>query len=77
MRYFFDIKDGENLTDETGAEYESPDDALHEAARAAIAMAEDDLIPSGGGTLEVHVREFERQIGTVTIKLDIKKNTAN
>ena len=75
MRYFFDIKDGEHLTDEFGADYESADDALHEAARAAVAIAEDDLVPRGGGKLEIHVREFERQIGTVTIRMDIKKNT--
>ncbi len=61
---------------EFGADYESPDDArCPEAARAAVAVAEDDLVPCGGGELEIHVREFERQIGTVTIRMDIKKNT--
>jgi hypothetical protein len=74
MRYFFDIRDGENLTDEVGVEHPSEDVAMQEAARAAVAIAEDDLVPRGGGILQIQVREFERQIGTVTISLDIKKS---
>ena len=39
MRYFFDVTDGESLTDDVGVEHNSPEDALQEAARAAVDIA--------------------------------------
>lgn len=77
MLYFFDIRDGESLTDEYGVEHASSDDALQEAARAAVGIAEEILVPRGGGTLEIHVRAEAQPVGIVKISLDVKKSTVN
>jgi hypothetical protein len=77
MRYFFDIRDGESLTDEYGVEHASSADAMDEAAYAAVGIAQEILVPRGGGTLEIHVRADSQPVGVVTISLDVKKNAAN
>jgi hypothetical protein len=75
MRYFFDITDCESLTDDVGVEHNSPEDALQEAARAAVDIAKEILVPRDGGTLEIHVRNHKRRVGTVTINMHIKANS--
>lgn len=76
MRYFFDVRDGDNLAqDEFGVDHASTDDAMHEAARAAAGIAEDVLVGRGGGTLQIEVRDgSSHAVGVVTVSLTIKIN---
>jgi hypothetical protein len=70
-RYFFDTKDGDNDTDESGVELESDTTAITEAVRFAGSMIHDqpDILTENGELIVSVRREQGPNIGTVRIEL--------
>jgi hypothetical protein len=72
-RYYFDIRDGEQLMrDDEGSEFESLDAAVHGAARSAAEIGTTRLIKGDFSDVVIEVRNgHDQRVCTVTASLKI------